>query len=115
MKSAARIVVALFALVAVTGMSKEEAMRRMEGQWQATPEGNWTTASAFSFNADLRSFDGLLMTQYFGGTIDTMIVIGESAWLYFEKFSVIVYPGRDAGTIELSIDGNPTVKYRKVR
>jgi hypothetical protein len=111
-----RIISVLLALASLTGMSREEVLRRMEGNWQAiSDDDNWTTASAFAFDADSGSFNGDLAGRHYEGEVNTLLMIGKKVVLTFDDhFTVLVDVRRaDTGTLTLSINANPKLIYRK--
>jgi hypothetical protein len=112
-----RVISVLLALILLTGMSREQVLHLMEGNWQATSdESNWTTASAFAFDADLGLFTGDLAGRRYEGNVHTVVVVGKKVVLTFDgHFSVLVSVGRnDTGILGLSINGKPPLVYRKV-
>ena len=112
-----RLITVLLALVLLTGMSREQVLQQVDGTWRATvDEDNWTTASAFVFNADLGTFNGDVTDRHYEGEVRTVVVIGTQAVLTFDgHFSVAFRVDKDMETLALSINGKPPLVYRKLK
>lgn len=108
-----RVVVAILALVTLTGFTEADLFKKLDGQWQATQE-NWTTAAAFEFYAGERYIKVMIGSELLSGPIEALKITGESATIKFGKTPFLVYPGRDDHTVEVSVDGKPTLTFRQV-
>ncbi|MGO4558304.1 hypothetical protein [Mesorhizobium sp. 2RAF21] len=108
-----RIAAASVALVVLTGFTEADLLKKLDGQWQATSD-SWTTAAAFEFVAKDRYIKAMVGSELYSGAIEALAITGESAVVKFGKTPFLVYPGSDAETVEVSIDGKPTLTFRHV-